>query len=335
MHILIVNNKPIPVSRYGGTQRDIWWLGRELVQRGHKVTYLVPPGSYSPFAEVIYFDPKAPNLEDNLEKKIPQNVDIVNVHFILKRAIRTKPCLVVIHGNSSKPVTFIKNTVFISRNHARRHNCRHFLYNGLDPRDYGKPDFNRDRNYVHFLGKAAWPVKNVTGAIRIARKAKEKIEILGGYRFNLNMGLRLTLDPNAHFNGMVGGEKKNRLINGSRGLVFPVTWNEPFGLAVIESLYFGCPVFATPFGSLPELVPAEYGFLSDKEDELIEAVRNAGSYNRKRCHEYIMENHTSKQMTDKYLLYFNKVLNGETINENPPYFSGLIQDRNLPVQKAK
>ena len=55
------------------------------------------------------------------------------------------------------------------------------------------------------------------------------------------------------------------LLNASRGLIFPVRWHEPFGLAVIESLYFGCPVFATPYGALPELVQEVLDKLADGE----------------------------------------------------------------------
>ena len=41
MHILIVNNTSIPVQKYGGTERVIWWLGKQLVKMGHQVSYLV------------------------------------------------------------------------------------------------------------------------------------------------------------------------------------------------------------------------------------------------------------------------------------------------------
>ena len=36
--------------------------------------------------------------------------------------------------------------------------------------------------------------------------------------------------------------EKGEILNSSKGLVFPVLWHEPFGLAIIESLYYGCPV---------------------------------------------------------------------------------------------
>ncbi|MEF9931013.1 MAG: glycosyltransferase, partial [Bacteroidales bacterium] len=53
---------------------------------------------------------------------------------------------------------------------------------------------------------------------------------------------------------MIGGEQKLNILKESKGLIFPVIWNEPFGLAITESLYCGAPVFGTPYGSLPELI---------------------------------------------------------------------------------
>ena len=62
------------------------------------------------------------------------------------------------------------------------------------------------------------------------------------------------------FLGQVDDITKKYVIERSQGLIFPVKWHEPFGLAVTESLYLGAPVFATPYGSLPELVNEEVDF---------------------------------------------------------------------------
>ena len=56
MKLLIVCNSVIPVFKYGGTQRDIWAQGKEMVDMGHKVVYLVKKGSTCSFAEVIHID---------------------------------------------------------------------------------------------------------------------------------------------------------------------------------------------------------------------------------------------------------------------------------------
>jgi glycosyltransferase involved in cell wall biosynthesis len=117
---------------------------------------------------------------------------------------------------------------------------------------------------------------------------------------------------------MVGGEKKNNLIKASAGLIFPVLWDEPFGLAITESMYFGCPVFGTPRGSLPELVNEDLGFLSNDYNKIAEALKNADNYNRKFISEYARENFNSKIMAEKYFEKYLLVLNGKKLNNHNP-----------------
>jgi len=312
MHVAIVNNAVIPAVKYGGIERVIWWLGKELVKRGHKVTYLVAAGSKCDFADVIHID-KRP-----FHQQLPEGVDLVHYHADCDYETK-KPYLYTLHGNIYTLNTkFYINTVALSADHARRMNATAYVHNGLDFDEYGKPDFKSERKCFHFLGDAAWKVKNLKGAIKIAKAAHEKIAVLGGNRINTSQGIKINFAKNAKFYGKVGGDEKNHLLNRSKGLIFPVIWHEPFGLAVIESLYFGCPVFGTPFGSLPELVTKEVGFLSDSYSELADAISNVESYDRKYCYEYVRENFSASKMTDDYLLMYEKVLNGEKLNAEEP-----------------
>ena len=122
---------------------------------------------------------------------------------------------------------------------------------------------------------------------------------------------------------MVGGEEKDRLMNSSKGLIFPVRWHEPFGLAIVESLYFGCPIFGTPYGSLTEIVEEGVGYLSNKKEELITAVNNSDDFSNQRCHEYAVEKFNSKKMALLYIEKYEKVLSVEKLNKKPPR---LIED---------
>jgi len=312
LHILIINNGIIPTPKYGGTSRVVWYLGKELVKMGHRITFLVGPGSVCDFARVLPLDPAI-----ELAKQIPEDVDLVH-SFIPKMGPLSIPYMITIEGNESDDRPFDINTCFVSRDHAARHSSEVFVYNGLGFEEYGKPKFDAPRNYIHFLAKAAWQVKNLKGSMSIARTAGLPLRVLGGTRVNLKMGIRITLDPRIRFEGMVGGEEKNRLINGSKALLFPVRWNEPFGIAIMESLYFGCPVFGTPYGSLPELVTPDFGFLSNRKSELVEALGRVDEYDRLKCHEYVCDSFSSLQMARNYLPLYEKVLNGETLNPNPP-----------------
>lgn len=313
MHIVIVSNTTIPVIKYGGIERMIWWLGKGLISRGHKVTYLVNKGSSCNFANIIFINPKI-----KLGLQIPADTDIVHYHSITDTDIDI-PYITTEHGNSNDlNRIYHLNTVFVSHNHAKRFGANAFVYNGIDFNDYEKPDLNTERKYFHFLGDAAWKVKNVRGAIRITKTAKEKLAVLGGTRLNLNMGFRFTCDTHVTFYGKVGGTKKNKLLNNSKGLIFPVLWPEPFGIAIIESLYYGCPIFGTPYGSLTELVSNEVGFLSNSYSDLVEAVKGAASFNKQRCHDYAASNFSADLMVDKYLGYYESVLNKINLNQQQP-----------------
>lgn len=157
------------------------------------------------------------------------------------------------------------------------------------------------------------------------------IEIwIGGKRFNFKMGMRFTFSPKISFYGMVGGEKKDKLLNGYKGLIFPVRWHEPFGLAIIESLYFGCPVFGTPYGSLPELVPPEVGVLSNNKNTLIEAIKNSQDFSPIACHNYAVKKFNSKKMALSYIDKYERVISGETLNKTNPQLKEIQTEKFLP-----
>lgn len=319
MRILIYLDNLIPARTYGGTERVMWYLGKELARMGHRVYFLCHPGSTCDFATVIPHDPRLP-----FDGQVPAGVDVIHFNNCTMGRLE-KPYIVTHHGNFLQG-DLDRNSVFVSADHARRHGSASFVYNGLDWSDYGDPGLRSERRYYHFLGKAAWRIKNVQGAIDTVKALPgERLLVLGGYRLNLKMGLRLTLTPKARFAGMVGGERKNELLRHSKGLIFPVRWDEPFGLAITESLYFGAPVFGTPYGSLPELVPPEVGFLTNREEELVAHLLSRPAYSARTCHEWARERFNSRLMAEAYLRKYEQVLDGEALNPEPPH--ALVPDR--------
>jgi len=313
MHVLIVNCAPIPVFAYGGTERVVWDLGKALTHAGHRVTYLVPQGSTCTFAEVITF-----RQDQHWRDLIPTNVDLI--HFQFDPGEQTElptPWLMTQHGNSDLGMPLPLNTVFVSKNHAQRHGSTTFVLNGLDWSSYGPVDLHSPKTHFHFLGKAAWRVKNVQGAIDVARSAGQRLVVMGGHRLNIKRGFRFTWSPLIGFTGMVGGDEKFQVMRQSKGLVFPVRWHEPFGLAIIESLYYGCPVFATPYGAIPEIVTSEYGFLSVKKNELADALTNT-AYDPTACHWHAKTQFNSDRMAQDYLEIYRRVLDGEPLNASRP-----------------
>ncbi len=321
MHILLANLASIPVFAYGGTERVVWDLGLALKEMGHQITYLAPEGSRCSFARVI------PIREGvRWQDQIPANIDIAHFHFDPREPL-TGPHIITEHTNNKQNHPLPLNTVFVSENHAQRYGSSVFVRNGLNWASYGQPDWSWPRRNFHFLGKAAWRVKNVQGAIDIARRARVELDVLGGTRLNIKRGFRWTWSRSVHFHGMVGGAQKFSLLNQSRGLIFPVRWHEPFGLAVIESMYFGAPVFATPYGAIPELVPPECGTLSNDGRVLVDAVLHQ-RFDPMVCHGHVVQNFSHLRMAKDYLDIYSVVLGGATLHTMHPQRQG--EFRNLP-----
>lgn len=308
MHILMVNNTIIPAKDYGGTERVIWWLGRELVRLGHEVSYLVAAGSSCPFAKrVLSYDPSRP-----VQEQIPDDVDLVHLNFQIPKALK-KPYVITHHGNYDQG-PFDLNTIFVSRDHAARHGSESYVFNGIDPDEYGPVDFDKKRQHLLFLAYAKRPEKNLKDCVHIAYHVGEWLAVVGGKR---------RLDRNGwawwvNYHGRIGGDQKNKILGASKALLFPVLWHEPFGLAVAEAMYFGCPVFGTTYGSLPELVAPETGSLANSRRELIKAVKRLDQYNPRKIHQYACDILSARQMTLGYLKKYEIVLNGGTLNLTAP-----------------
>ena len=317
MKILIADNSGIiPATNYGGIERVIWGLGKELHKLGHEITFLVKSGSSCNFAKVLEFNP-----DKDLNLQIPNDIDIAHFSHTPPYKIN-KPVIVTIHTNPPKEEVLNINSVFISKNHAKRYGSSTFVYNGLDWNDYPCPVLDQKRKNFHFLGKASWKIKNVFGATKIALKSGNHIYILGGKRWtfrNLKRNLKYTCNPNVIFKGFVNDKEKIEITQHSKGLIFPVNWHEPFGLAIIESLYAGCAIFGSKNGSLPELINSKIGFTSNSTNEIIKAIHDF-KYNPKYCHKYAVDFFNSKTMTLSYLKLYNKILNNETLNTEVPQY---------------
>ncbi len=322
LNLLLFYNGHVPVLKYGGTERVIYSLAQSLEALGHNVTLLVAGSGKKSSINTLIYNPSI-----SLNEQIPAKTDVVHFHSEIDRNINF-PYVYTMHGNKKDQTKLDKNTVFVSKNHAQRFASDSYVNNGLNWDDFADIDLSSKREYCHYLANAAWRIKNVQGAIKVARKSNNSIKVLGGKRFNFRMGLRLTFTPKARFYGMVDDSQKANILNGSRGLIFPVLWHEPFGLSIIESLYYGTPVFATPYGSLTELITQDVGVLSNNMDELVDAVKNS-KFNARRCHEYVNDEFNSVVMAENYLLKYQQVLNGHCLNEKNPYLVKIQNEKFL------
>jgi glycosyltransferase involved in cell wall biosynthesis len=109
----------------------------------------------------------------------------------------------------------------------------------------------------------------------------------------------------------VGRDKKVPLLRDARALLVPITWNEPFGLALIEAMLSGCPVIAFGRGSVPELVEEGVtGFVVADDAEMTETIRPGGpldSFDRRRCRERAAERFGRDRMVRGYEALYQRV----------------------------
>lgn len=301
IRVALIYDSVFPVKGYGGTERLVWWLAKGLAELDHEPIIVGLSGSSCPFAKVVEAERPFP------PKQLPP-ADFYH-YFNTPPEEPSVPHLITIGGNAKAGEKFLPNTVFISRNHAERHGGKVFVYNGVDPDDCLFKD--QKKSHLAFLAKASWRVKNVKGAVKVARRSGNPLEIMGGSRvlFKNWRGV--------HWVGEIGGLEKLQILSSAKGLLFPVLWNEPFGLAVVESMLCGTPVLATPFGSLPELVGKPAGKICHSYSEMIEACQHLESYRPAEVRDWAIENFSHLKMAKSYLDLYFKVLNGEKLNPFP------------------
>jgi glycosyltransferase involved in cell wall biosynthesis len=319
---------PIPPQLYGGTERIIYWLGKALVELGHRVTLIANAQSGIPGAESRAIAADEKNARAWL-KLVPDSTDIVHL-WDTSEPNSEKPFVVTVEGNGQPGQKFHPNTIFVSQKHAANHGSKNFVHNGLDPSEYA---FSEKReNYAVFLAKARWPVKNLRGAIEVARRARIELRVLGSRNWPLNLQKIFPAIRGVRYCGMVGGAEKRDLLANARCLIFPVRWHEPFGIALIEALAGGAYVAGTPYGSLPEIITPEVGVLGAKADELAEAVKNPQQFSPQKCRKHILRNgFTHLDMARKYLKFYAQVLTRGSLGETTPATKpGFVANELLP-----
>jgi glycosyltransferase involved in cell wall biosynthesis len=304
MHIAHVSPWKLPVSLYGGSERVVYWQARAQAALGHRVTLLAPPGSRCEGVEVIEVPPGA-----EPGGFLPAAVEVANLHGLGRIAARA-PFVVTAQGNSPDELSSSPRTVYVSRNHAERAGSRVFVYNGVDPEEFVYRE--RKDDYLLFLSKVSRKVKGIDTALRLARRLGFRLVVAGGSRWSLRKtgGLLDSFRARVEFVGEVGGRRKAELIAGARALLFPIRWNEPFGIVVAEAMISGTPVITTPRGSMPELVTAEVGFLCDDEEQMAAAIGRLGEISPADCRRRALEHFTSTVSAHKYLHYYSRLRDG-------------------------
>jgi glycosyltransferase involved in cell wall biosynthesis len=187
------------------------------------------------------------------------------------------------------------------------------VHHGL-PRSLHRARFEPG-GYLAFLGRIS-PEKRLDRAIEIARatglplKVAAKIypEERGYFADRIEPLLRLS-SPFVQFLGEVGGAEKDELLGNALALLFPIDWEEPFGLVMIEAMACGTPVIAWRRGSVPEVVEdGVTGFVVDDMEGAVRAVGRVGELDRAGCRLAFEARFDASRMALEYVDVYRRVI---------------------------
>ncbi len=312
MKIVFHHEGILPVKKYGGIERILYWHMVELAIRGHKVVLIGHENS-----EVSHHGIEHIALLENQkdwEKLIPKDSDIIHLQYNHIPNVDI-PTINTLHGNGKIGETFSENTLFVSKRHANIHGSDQFIHNAIDLKEFPYIEKkSKSWDNFMFLAKGSWSVKNLKHCVKACKSAQKHLHIAGGKS--------LWPSKYIHNNGLVGHDEKMEIFSKSDAFLFPIRWPEPFGIAMIEAMSQGLPVIGSKYGSLPELINEEVGILCDNYDEFVEAIkRSENRFNPQTIRSYVESKFSVKTYTDLYLQAYEKVIAGEKLNKSRPTFN--------------
>jgi glycosyltransferase involved in cell wall biosynthesis len=336
----------VPPSGYGGAELMVHWLTEALVARGHDVTLYASGDSRSAgrleaICETNVIDAMgAGQAADYLPYAIsslaqaltdaPQ-YDVIHSHIgtpgFALGDLSSRPVLHTVHAgldgvdeqwllrrHPEALIATISDSQAAVATLERRRNMR-TIYHGCDFSDYELGASHE--GYLAFIGRMG-PNKNPAGAIRIAREVGMPIRLAGQPQDRKESAyfeseVRPLLDGrNAEYLGPVSQADKVRLLKGAAALLFPIHWDEHFGIAMIEAMACGAPVVANRRGSVPEVVDSGVtGYIGDGDDALIALTRDALELDRRGVRAHAEERFSHTRMADNYLALYRKMLRGD------------------------
>jgi glycosyltransferase involved in cell wall biosynthesis len=311
MHIVLVCSSQIPAQHYGGTERVVQWLAQSFSRQGHQVSLIALPGSQLSGLTCI----PATNAQQAL-LSIPKDADVVHFHGWEPSGEMSIPWLYTLHGNTKDVEALPANTVCISADHARRHGRCVYVYNGIEPGEFKYQGIKKD--YLLFFSKIRRRVKGAQRALTLAAQVESPLVMVGGYRTDLlkTGGWWNSWRSGVQVVGEAGGEEKARWFSNAKALLFPIDWEEPFGLVLMESLISGTPVVATPRGSVTELIPSHVGGLFTENFEFEAALDHALSCKPQDCRDWVLSQFTVAHCAAGYFKLYERLCDGENLFRN-------------------
>jgi glycosyltransferase involved in cell wall biosynthesis len=320
----------VPPPAYGGIELVVSLLTDELVRRGHEVT-LFATGDSITLAKLESIHPRAIRLDPTVKEyqvyetlllshvyERADEFDIIHSHLgyaTLPYAQFSKtPTIHTLHGvftsDNEKMYTHARSQPFVSISDAQREprmglNYQATVYNGIDVDSYKFYETPNEEPYLAFLGRLS-PEKGPHLAIEIAKRTGWRLKMAGKVDIVDQEFYETELKPHIdgeqiQYVGEANHVQKNTLMGGAVATLFPITWKEPFGLVMVESMASGTPVIGMKLGSAPEVINhGKTGFLCETVDQCVEALGRIYDIDRADCRQHVIDNFSAQRMTDGY-----------------------------------
>jgi glycosyltransferase involved in cell wall biosynthesis len=336
----------VPPRGYGGIEWVVSLLADGLTERGHDVTLFATGDSFTK-ANLEYIFETAPGpkfIHDTWHDVMhtawamqdPSRFDVFHVHSpwsaLLAPALLGLPTVHTLHGAFTDEMrrlyALLRDRVwFVAISQAQRSHMPDLryagvIYNGIDVEAY--PFREKKDDFVLFLGRAG-QAKGVHRAVRAAREAGVRIVLAlkiaeQQEQEHWNEVVLPELPADAAILGEIGFDEKADLLSRARAVLFPIDWDEPFGLVMTEAMACGTPVIATPRGSVPEVIESgKTGFIVSVENypqEAAAALREVDEIDPAACRARVQERFSGDTMVARYESVFERVLDSATIPGN-------------------
>lgn len=325
---------PVPPVLYGGIEQAVDGEARGLARAGHDVLLFTTGDSTCPVPRQWVLEESegermgftVPELRHVMAAyESVQDYDIIHDHTVLGPVYADRypdiPVVTTIHGPFNSELIDVYRRLgdrvsIIAISNAQRAPApdipiARVIHHGVDVGEFPYGDGGGD--YVLFLGRMSRD-KGAHRAIEAAEKAGVPLLLAGKSRepwerAYFDQEIAPHLGDGVQYVGEVPHEEKLRLLAGARATLFPIRWNEPFGLVMIESLACGTPVLAFGEGAAVEVVDdGRTGYLCRDETEMAEAIHTVDALSRAGCRAAVEGYFSQERMIREHVELFEDLL---------------------------
>ncbi|MES2113091.1 MAG: glycosyltransferase family 4 protein [Bacteroidota bacterium] len=326
---------PVPPVFYGGIERIIDLLCKELSLRGHEVTLFAHRDSKTA-GNLIAYRYESGSLWDTLINGWTVSraagwgkFDLIHNFGRLGYLLPLLPANIpkLMSYQREPTIAQIKKAVSLSRrntlfftgcsdyitNQIQPYAKAFTVYNGVDTEKYTAcTNISEDAPLI-FLGRIE-PVKGTDAAINFAVRTNKRLIIAGNvppdHQTYFEKKILPLLDSRIQYIGPVNDEQKQDLLANGLALLMLIKWNEPFGIVMAESMACGTPVLGLSCGAVPEVIDfGVTGYYSEEAGTLADYVSRVAQLDRSVVRKVAETRFSAKAIVNEYLKVYQYIIN--------------------------